>query len=326
MRRFVSMIIISGASAITFAVAGVPFNGKKGAALLEAVASSSRPSAVVQRHDLNFGMTDEFTGTAVEIKAGALPDGYEWGCLIPAEWWSNSWEVYGAAVSGDIYNIVPLCGDVRSYRRDLAPVESVVKPAYSNGLWSAGLTVLYGVETEAYVPPAALRGELARAFMYMAVVYHVATWTERAYMMMDVYAYPGLTDYAIPLLLDWHRANPPSVHEIAKNERGERLQGNRNPFVDYPELAEYLWGIHRDEQFVVDGEPMPLRGVYTLADARIDLFSSEVPADAAWTVNGIPVSSDFVVPAELGVGTHKFSYSSASTGERGIVMIKVERK
>ncbi len=229
MRRFVSMIMISGASAITFAVAGVPFNGKKGAALLEAVASSSRPSAVVQRQDLNFGMTDEFMGTAVEIKSGALPDGYEWGCLIPAEWWSNSWEVYGAAVSGDIYNIVPLCGDVRSYRRDLAPVESVGKPAYSNGLWSAGLTVLYGVETEAYSPPAALRGELARAFMYMAVVYHVATWTERAYMMMDGYAYPGLTDYAIPLLLDWHRANPPSVHEIAKNERGERLQGNRNP-------------------------------------------------------------------------------------------------
>ena len=68
------------------------------------------------------------------------------------------------------------------------------------------------------------------------------------------------------------------------------------------------------------------RQVYTLADARIDLFSLEVPADAAWTVNGIPVSSDFVVPAELGVGTHKFAYSSASTGERGMVMIKVERK
>ena len=146
----------------------------------------------MQRQDLNFGMTDEFMGTAVEIKSGALPDGYEWGCLIPAEWWSNSWEVYGAAVSGDIYNIVPLCGDVRSYRRDLAPVESVGKPAYSNGLWSAGLTVLYGVETEAYSPPAALRGELARAFMYMAVVYHVATWTERAYMMMDDMPIRGL--------------------------------------------------------------------------------------------------------------------------------------
>ncbi len=37
MRRFVSMIMISGASAITFAVAGVPFNGKKGAAQLEAL-------------------------------------------------------------------------------------------------------------------------------------------------------------------------------------------------------------------------------------------------------------------------------------------------
>ena len=32
MRRFVSMIMISGASAITFAVAGVPFNGKNGEA------------------------------------------------------------------------------------------------------------------------------------------------------------------------------------------------------------------------------------------------------------------------------------------------------
>ncbi len=326
MRRFVSMIIISGASAITFAVAGVPFNGKKGEALLQGVASSSRPASVVSKQALNFVMPDEFTGTTVEINAGVLPDGYEWGCLIPAEWWSNSWSVFGTAVSGDIYNIVPLCADVRTHRRDLAPVGNVGKPTFSNGLWSAGLTELYGVETEAYAPPQALRGELARACMYMAVVYHVAAWTERAYMIMDGYAYPGLTDYAIPLLLDWHRDNPPSAHEIAKNERGERLQGNRNPFVDYPELAEYLWGSHRGEQFVVDGEPMPLRAVYGLTDARIDLFSPEIPSDAVWTVNGITVSSDFLVPSELGVGMHKFAYTSASTGERGMVMIKVERK
>ena len=57
----------------------------------------------------------------------------------------------------------------------------------------------------------------------------------------------GLSDYGKALLLKWHRQDPVSQKEIDRNNGVEAVQGNRNPFVDYPCLVEYLWGDHVGE-------------------------------------------------------------------------------
>ena len=44
------------------------------------------------------------------------------------------------------------------------------------------------------------------------------------------------------MLLDWHRADPVSRKEIARADAVSTIQHNRNPFVDYPDLVEYIWG------------------------------------------------------------------------------------
>ncbi len=44
------------------------------------------------------------------------------------------------------------------------------------------------------------------------------------------------------MLLQWCRQDPVSQKEIDRNNVVEQYQGNRNPFVDFPELAEYVWG------------------------------------------------------------------------------------
>ena len=44
------------------------------------------------------------------------------------------------------------------------------------------------------------------------------------------------------LLLKWHREDPVSQKEIDRNNGIQKTQGNRNPFIDYPYLAEYIWG------------------------------------------------------------------------------------
>lgn len=41
----------------------------------------------------------------------------------------------------------------------------------------------------------------------------------------------------IGTLLDWHAADPPAVYEHHRNWLIEKAQGNRNPFIDHPELA-----------------------------------------------------------------------------------------
>lgn len=316
--------MLKGISVSVDAVAEVPFNGRSGEGLLAAVAEASRPSAVVDRSRLTFRSVDEFTGEVVEVVAGGLPSGYEWGTFVPAEWWGDS-EVVRAAVDADFYNLLPVVSDVRKYRRDFVPGVAVESVSFSNDFWCAGCGVVYGVETELYVPPVGLRGELARVVMYVSMVYHIENWSPRGFMMMSGRAYPGLTDYAIGVLMGWHRAYPPSVSECEKNSRGEALQGNRNPFVDYPELAEFLWGEKCGEVFRVEGEPEPLRSTYKLTDVSIDLYSPEIPTDAEWLVDGLPVSGCSLLPGDLGLGAHRLTYSSVSTGERGMLVVKIEK-
>lgn len=43
-------------------------------------------------------------------------------------------------------------------------------------------------------------------------------------------------------LLKWHCENKVSDYEKERNDGVERWQGNRNPFVDFPELAERIYG------------------------------------------------------------------------------------
>lgn len=41
-------------------------------------------------------------------------------------------------------------------------------------------------------------------------------------------------------LLEWHEEYPVTDYERHRNESIQDLQGNRNPFIDFPELAERI--------------------------------------------------------------------------------------
>ena len=57
----------------------------------------------------------------------------------------------------------------------------------------------------------------------------------------------GFTDYGLALMLSWHRQDPVSQKEVDRNNGIQKTQGNRNPFIDYPYLAEYIWGERSSE-------------------------------------------------------------------------------
>lgn len=325
MRLLVSLLLITGTSALFLTDAGVPFNGLKGEALIRGISDGCRPAALADPNVAYLTLSDPFSGETVDLSNGSLPEGYEWGTLVSAEWWRESPAVYGDTVSRDLYNMMPLNADVRRWRGS-RPIGQVVKADFSNGLWSAGLGLMAGEDFECYWPPEALRGRLARTYFYMAALYHVDVWASEAYLMMSGSRWPGLSRYAAEMLMEWHRTWPVSAAETALNERGEQLQGNRNPFVDYPDLAEYLWGSRQEQQFVIEDEPKALRGTYSMSEGRIDLWSPYVPDDAVWTADGAAVNGPWIQTAALGPGDHRLDYRSPSTGERGCVMIKITEK
>ena len=59
------------------------------------------------------------------------------------------------------------------------------------------------------------------------------------------------TTWSINLLLKWHRNDPVSEKETGRNNVVYNIQKNRNPFIDYPELVELIWGSKFGEPFVL---------------------------------------------------------------------------
>ena len=49
-------------------------------------------------------------------------------------------------------------------------------------------------------------------------------------------------------LLRWHIQDPVSEKEILRNQVVYTYQGNRNPFIDNPDLVELIWGVSADYQ------------------------------------------------------------------------------
>ncbi len=102
----------------------------------------------------------------------------------------------------------------------------------------------------AFEPADKYKGDFARMYMYMVIRYKpgnsnsvdLAAAGDGQKMFNSTDTNYGLTDYSIALLMKWHRQDPVSQKEIDRNNGMETTQGNRNPFIDYPCLAEYLWG------------------------------------------------------------------------------------
>ena len=74
-----------------------------------------------------------------------------------------------------------------------------------------------------FQPPQEHRGNVARAMFYFAVRYQLSIDPIEEYYLRK-----------------WHLDDPVDVEELVRNDLIEEEQGNRNPFVDYPELTERI--------------------------------------------------------------------------------------
>lgn len=82
-----------------------------------------------------------------------------------------------------------------------------------------------------FEPQDSAKGDTARIIFYLFVRYSEA----------DSYDFTAVAQ-SLEMLLEWNRLDPVDEWEMERNDETAKIQGNRNPFIDYPELAEIIWG------------------------------------------------------------------------------------
>jgi hypothetical protein len=74
--------------------------------------------------------------------------------------------------------------------------------------------------------------------------------------------------WAQKVLIEWHRMDPVSEKEVNRMDAVSDFQHNRNPFIDYPYLAEYIWGEKA-------GEEVDMRHLMASSDPDFELGKSD---------------------------------------------------
>lgn len=98
-------------------------------------------------------------------------------------------------------------------------------------------------DADSWEPRNAVKGDVARMIMYMAIRYEGDDGWPNLEMNQSVNN--GTAPYLgkLSVLLQWNLADPPDAFEKRRNQViYDTWQGNRNPFIDHPEWATAIWG------------------------------------------------------------------------------------
>lgn len=165
---------------------------------------------------------------------------------FPKSWWGGQQnEAYT-----DLNHLYP-SESAANMAKSNYPLGEVQQSTFDNGVTIVGYPYSGqgGGAGQVFEPADEYKGDFARTYFYMATCYQDYTWKYQ-YMVQNG-AYPTLKPWAQEMLLNWARQDPVSQKEIDRNEAVYQIQGNRNPFIDFPELAEYIWGTRTNETFYI---------------------------------------------------------------------------
>ena len=185
--------------------------------------------------------TCTFYMSHANVPQSAVCDGWNKEHLV-----CQSWLGSGPMVS-DLFNVYPTDARINNLRSNYpygvveGPFNGFSKDPDHHGLGKLGASTASGIGT-VYEPDDNYKGDFARSFFYMVARYRNNILNSGNGAKMFSANPTNLTAYSLSFLLDWHRQDPVSQKEIDRNEAVYGIQHNRNPFIDYPEFVEYIWG------------------------------------------------------------------------------------
>ena len=159
---------------------------------------------------------------------------------IPNSWWGGS---DTDTAYTDLHHMFPVDGWVNNERGN-HPFGNCANGT-PKGTGKLGSCTFSGYSGTVFEVADEYKGDFARVYFYFATRYmpRISDFTSgTGSVVFSANSYKGLTTWAINQLLAWHRNDPVSTLEMTRNDAVYGIQHNRNPFVDNPDLVEYIWG------------------------------------------------------------------------------------
>ena len=200
----------------------------------------------------------------------------------------------------DLVHLVPTDGYVNNRRGNL-PFGETEGDTYKshNSFCKVGTCTYPGYRGDVFEPNDMYKGDFARIYFYMATAYEdkIANWKGTDFPNIASHdSYKPYKDWQMKMLMEWSKKDPVSQKEINRNKGIQSLQENRNPFVDYPGLEEYIWGSMQNVAFSYDN----YQGVTSIPFIE---FEAEPIYPKGWyNLNGQKVGEE--CPTQKGIYIH----------------------
>ncbi|MEG1617758.1 MAG: endonuclease [Bacteroidales bacterium] len=192
----------------------------------------------------NYKLGSDQQGTSLD------PDSYNREHSFPKSWFGTKDQDYDLYT--DLFNLYPSDATANSRRSNFPFGEIQGTALWTNTYCKLGNMTAVGFSGKVFEPNDEIKGDLARTYFYIATRYekeNFSSWGSSGAQLLTYSAYPFFKSWQLNLLLKWHRADPVSEKERKRNEAVKAIQGNRNPYIDYPELVEYIWGTLKEKPF-----------------------------------------------------------------------------
>ena len=102
-------------------------------------------------------------------------------------------------------------------------------------------------DSDSWEPRDEVKGDVARMMFYMEVRYDPGAHSDGTNYDLELVDYTGTSTSSdnfgkLSTLITWHANDPVDAFESDRNDSIYAYQGNRNPFIDYPEFVNAIWG------------------------------------------------------------------------------------
>lgn len=179
----------------------------------------------------------------------------EGDCYNREHVWAQSWSNKDATNKTDIFHVFPTDGYVNGRRSNYAFGEVKNANWISTNGSKLGSCDVPGFSGTVFEPIDEYKGDIARAIFYVSTRYY---GEDSGWDSSDMTNKSNIKEWAVDMLLQWHRNDPVSQKEIDRNNKIYDIQHNRNPFIDNPDFAEMIW----DETWNVDETALTQMSIY----------------------------------------------------------------